>query len=88
MWWLGFFALLLAATGGVFLGLPYELSIYHVALPLLIAYGWIRFLMVIWTPLYREEVSPGWSVALLFAAFGIFFLLGGAYKSARYLLTE
>ena len=32
--------------------------------------------------LYREKVSPGWYVALLFAVFGIFFMLSIVYRVA------
>jgi hypothetical protein len=80
IWWLGSFVLLLVATGGVFFWLPYRVSLLHVIVPVLLAYGWVRFVIVIWKPLYREQVSPGWSVALLFAAFGVFYMLMMVYK--------
>jgi len=47
--------------------------------PILLAYAWIRFCIMIWKPLYRQEVSPGWSLGLLFAFFAVIFLLPAGY---------
>src|SRR6266481_341497 len=41
------------------------------AFSLLLAYAWVRFCIVMWRPLYRHEVSPGWCVALLTAFFAV-----------------
>jgi hypothetical protein len=82
IWWLGTFALLLSTTVATLFLLPYRASSLHVILPLLLTYGWVRFMVVIWKPLYREQVSPGCCVVMLFAAFGIFFMLGIVYRVA------
>ena len=82
IWWLGWFGALLFATVGALFWLPFRASWPHVVVPLVVTYGWVRFLVVIWNPLYREQVSPGWSVTLLFAGFGIFFMLGIVYRVA------
>jgi lysylphosphatidylglycerol synthetase-like protein (DUF2156 family) len=82
IWWLGLFLLLLGTTVATLFWLPYRASLLHVVLPLLVVYGWVRFVFVIWKPLYREQVSPGWSVVLFFAGFGIFFMLGIVYRVA------
>ena len=80
IWWFGSFAVLLFTTLVTIFRLPYRASLVHILLPLIITYGWVRFVIVIWKPLYREEVSPGWCVALLFAAFGVFFMLVIVYR--------
>jgi hypothetical protein len=82
VWWLGSLALLLITTGVMVFWLPFRASVLHVVLPLVVVYGWVRFVTIIWKPLYREQVSPGWCVALLFAAFGIFHMLMIVYKVA------
>ena len=40
---------------------------------LLLAYAWVKFCIVMWRPLYRHEVSPGWCVVLLTAFFAVVF---------------
>jgi hypothetical protein len=42
---------------------------------LLLAYAWIRFCIVLWKPLYHQEVSPGWVMVLPAALFAVIFLL-------------
>jgi hypothetical protein len=82
LWWLGWFLVLLVATVGTLFRLPYHASLLHVVVPLLLTYGWVRFVFTIWKPLYREEVTPGWSVTLFFAGFAIYFMLGMVYRVA------
>lgn len=77
------FAILLFASVATLFWLPFPPSLLHVVLPLLVIYGWARFVVVIWQPLYREKVSPGWSVTLLFAGFGIFFMLTMVYRVSQ-----
>jgi hypothetical protein len=82
IWWFGLFLVLLVGSGGLFFWLPHRVSVLHIVAPALLAYGWLRFILIIWKPLYKQEVSPGWCVTLLFAAFGIFFMLMSLYRVA------
>ena len=76
------FVVLLVASSGLFLWLPRRIPVLFVVVPALLGYGWVRFVVLIWKPVYKQEVSPGWSVTLLFAAFGIFFMLMALYRAA------
>ena len=82
LWWLGLFAALLGATAAMVFWVPYRTSLFYAVVPLVLTYGWVRFVITIWKPLYRQDVSPGWSVTLFFAGFGVFFLFGIVYRVA------
>jgi hypothetical protein len=61
------------------------LTVDVVLSPLVLIYLWARFCIWIWKPLYRQEVSPGWCLALLFAFFSVVFLIQISFFLFRYL---
>jgi hypothetical protein len=90
--WLAYALLLLLATLGVMtsawhvVGLS-GFTVVCALIPWVLAYGWIRLCMVIWKPLYRQDVSPGWCLALLFGFFAVIFLSRVGYFFLRALVA-
>ena len=90
--WFAYVLLLLIATLGVLISVRHvaaasALSVGIVLSPLILIYAWARFCVWIWKPLYRQEVSPGWCLALLFALFSVVFLIQISYFLAQYLFA-
>lgn len=88
--WFVYVLFLLMATLGVLTSVRdvaavSSLTVDIVLFPLVLIYLWVRFCIWIWKPLYREEVSPGWSLALLFAFFAVVFLIQISYFIVQYL---
>ena len=88
--WLAYVLFLLMATLGLLTSVRHiaavsGLTVDVVLSPLILIYLWARFCIWIWKPLYRQEVSPGWSLALLFAFFSVVFLIQISYFLFRYL---
>jgi hypothetical protein len=78
--WFAYLVLLFLVTLGVLtsvrdLAMVSALTVTVALSPLVLIYAWVRFCVTIWRPLYRQEVSPGWCLVLLFAFFAVIFLI-------------
>ena len=90
--WFAYLLPLFLVTLGVLTSVRYLAAVSALTLttalsPLVLIYAWVRFCVAIWRPLYRQEVSPGWSLALLFAFFAVVFLIQTGYFLFHYLFA-
>ena len=91
--WFVYLFFLLIATLGVLTGVRHVaavsgLTVGTVLSPLVLVYAWVRFCVWLWKPLYRQEVSPGWCLALLFAFFAVVFLVQIGYFLVQDLFAQ
>src|SRR5579859_1775479 len=91
--WLGYLLFLLLATLGVLTSVRHVAGVSGLTAglalsPLVLIYAWVRFCVWLWKPLSRQEVSPGWCLALLFAFFAVVFLVQIGYFLFQYLSAE
>jgi len=90
--WFVYLLFLLIATLGVLTSFRHVAAVSGLTVgallsPLVLVYAWVRFCVWLWKPLYRQEVSPGWCLALLFAFFAVVFLVQIGYFLVQYLFA-